>query len=137
MNSSWIDVAAADQGSFKAYLSLPPAGKGPGIVLIQEIFGVNDHIRAVADQYALDGYCVLAPDVFWRQQPRVELGYTEEDMDKASLPKACTRSIRRSAKGMPQRGISVSSARCCPVVMRPGRRTKLLTLRGCSTITLF
>ena len=82
MNSSWIDVAAADQGSFKAYLSLPPAGKGPGIVLIQEIFGVNEHIRAVADQYAMDGYCVLAPDVFWRQQPRVDLGYSEEDMGK-------------------------------------------------------
>lgn len=82
MNSSWIDVAAADQGSFKAYLSLPPTGKGPGIVLIQEIFGVNEHIRDVADQYALDGYCVLAPDVFWRQQPRVDMGYSEDDLAK-------------------------------------------------------
>jgi carboxymethylenebutenolidase len=80
MNSSWIDVAAADQGSFKAYLSLPPTGKGPGILLIQEIFGVNEHMRDIADQYALDGYCVIAPDVFWRQQPRVDMGYGEDDM---------------------------------------------------------
>lgn len=64
-------------GPFEGYLSLPPAGKGPGILLIQEIFGVNDHIRAVADQYAMDGFVVLAPDLFWRQEQRVELGYDD------------------------------------------------------------
>lgn len=83
MNSRWIDIKASDGGTFKGYLSLPPAaieaGKGPGIVLIQEIFGVNSHIRAVADQYASDGYTVLAPDLFWRMQPMVELGYGPED----------------------------------------------------------
>jgi carboxymethylenebutenolidase len=52
---------------------------GPGLIIIQEIWGVNEHIRSVADQYALDGYVVLAPDVFWRQQPRVDLQYTEAD----------------------------------------------------------
>lgn len=46
-------------------------------MLIQEIWGVNDHIQAVADQYALDGYVVLAPDVFWRLQPGVNLNYDE------------------------------------------------------------
>jgi len=75
MNSRWIDVKAADGGTFKAYLSLPPTGRGPGILLIQEIFGVNEHIRQVADQYAMDGYTVLAPDVFWRQAPGIQLGY--------------------------------------------------------------
>jgi carboxymethylenebutenolidase len=83
MNSRWIDVKAPDGGGFKGYLSLPPlaekGGKGPGIVLIQEIFGVNAHIRAVADQYASDGYTVLAPDIFWRLQPMVDLGYGEAD----------------------------------------------------------
>ncbi len=82
MNSKWIDVKAVDGGTFKAYLSLPPTGRGPGILLIQEIFGVNEHIRGVADQYAMDGYTVLAPDVFWREEPRVELGY-----DKAGFAK--------------------------------------------------
>lgn len=80
MTSQWIDLKAADGGKFQGYLSLPPTGKGPGLLLIQEIFGVNHHIRAVADQYASDGFAVLAPDIFWRLQPRVEYGYGEKDL---------------------------------------------------------
>jgi len=82
VTSTWIDVQGTD-GKYQAYLSLPPAGTGPGLVLFQEIFGVNGHIRAVADQYALDGYVVLAPDVFWRLAPRVELGYHGADLERA------------------------------------------------------
>jgi carboxymethylenebutenolidase len=77
-----IDIQSADGKTFKGYLALPPTGSGPGILLIQEIFGVNSHIRAVADQYALDGYVVLAPDVFWRQEPGVDIGYGPDDMQK-------------------------------------------------------
>jgi carboxymethylenebutenolidase len=80
VTSQWIDLKAADGGSFKGYLALPPTGKGPGLLLIQEIFGVNKHIRGVADQYASDGFTVLAPDIFWRLQPGVELGYADKDM---------------------------------------------------------
>lgn len=80
MNGRWMDVASSDGGSFQAYVSLPPTGMGPGIVLVQEIFGVNEHIRGVADQYAMDGFVVLAPDVFWREAPRVELGYDDAAM---------------------------------------------------------
>lgn len=82
MRSRWIDVQADEGAPFKAYLSEPPTGRGPGIVLIQEIFGVNSHIRGVADQYAMDGYTVLAPDLFWRQQSGVELGYAQDDFGK-------------------------------------------------------
>ncbi len=82
MNSQWIKIQGSD-GEYGAYLSLPPTGKGPGLVLFQEIFGVNEHIRTIADQYALDGYVVLVPDVFWRQAPRIELGYVGADMDRA------------------------------------------------------
>ena len=86
MNARWIDIKAQDGGKFQGYLSLPPqarsGGKGPGIVLIQEIFGVNAHMRGVADQYASDGYTVLAPDVFWRVQPMVDLGYGAQDRDQ-------------------------------------------------------
>jgi carboxymethylenebutenolidase len=86
MNGHWIDIKAHDGRSFGAYVSTPPKATqtgGPGIVLIQEIWGVNQHIRDVADQYAMDGFMVFAPDVFWRQQPRVDLGYNEVDNPKA------------------------------------------------------
>lgn len=74
MAGSWIDIET-DGGKFEGYLALPPTGKGPAIVLAQEIFGVNEHIRGVADGYALDGFVVLAPDLFWRVRPHIELGY--------------------------------------------------------------
>ncbi|MBI5276844.1 MAG: dienelactone hydrolase family protein [Burkholderiales bacterium] len=90
MMTSWVSVAAGNGQQYDAYLALPPAGKGPGIVLFQEIFGVNAHIQGVAEQYAQDGFVVLAPDLFWRQQRRVELGYEGDDRARAlEMMKAC------------------------------------------------
>ena len=83
MNASMISIPSHDGQSFNGYLSLPPTGTGPGLVLIQEIFGVNEHIRTVADQYALSGYVVLAPDLFWRQKPGIELTYDEAGWKQA------------------------------------------------------
>lgn len=83
VNSCWIDIANSESDLFSGYLSLPPSGQGPGIVLVQEIWGVNEHIRAVADQYALDGYVVLAPDIFWRFERRLDLSYDENGTAKA------------------------------------------------------
>jgi carboxymethylenebutenolidase len=80
-SSQWIELAAPDGGGFKAFLALPPAPKGPGILLLQEIFGVNRHIRAVAEQYAMVGFVVLAPDVFWRQQAGLDIGYGAADVE--------------------------------------------------------
>ena len=82
IENSWIDIESACGGSFGAYVSLPPAGFGPGLLVIQEIFGVNDHIKNVCDQYALDGFVAVAPDVFWRQDPRVELSYDPVGISK-------------------------------------------------------
>lgn len=82
VTSQWIDIPA-DGGHFQGYLALPKTGKGPAVIIVQEIFGVNAHIRSVADQYAADGYVALAPDVFWRTQPRVELGYEGPDRERA------------------------------------------------------
>jgi carboxymethylenebutenolidase len=79
----WIDIKAADGGTFKGYLTVPASGSGPGILLLQEIFGVNASMREVADYYAEEGYVVLAPDLFWRMEPGVDLGYTEADFNKA------------------------------------------------------
>ena len=87
MRTQWIDIAPG----FGGHLALPPAGSGPGLVLWPEIFGINAHIRGVAAQYALDGFVVLTPDVFWRQAPQVELGYDGSDRDRAmSLMQAYT-----------------------------------------------
>jgi carboxymethylenebutenolidase len=79
----FIKVTAANGDRFRAYLALPEAKKGPGLVLIQEIFGVNQHMRDVADLYAAEGYVVLCPDLFWRIEKNVELGQTEADWKKA------------------------------------------------------
>ena len=83
-SSQFIDIPAADgSGNLRGYLALPGAGTGPGLVLAQEIFGVNATMREVADAYAEEGYVVLVPDLFWRQQPGIELGYTPDDWQRA------------------------------------------------------
>jgi len=83
MSGRYIDIQSNDGGSFKAYVAEPKQGSGPGILLLQEIFGVNGYIREVADLYAEEGYVVVAPDLFWRMEPGVDLGYSEEDFGKA------------------------------------------------------
>src|SRR6516225_5442682 len=83
MAGRYITVKAKDGGNFKAYLATPAKGSGPGIVLLQEIFGINAYIRSVADYYAEEGYVVLAPDLFWRIEPGIELGFTDADRQKA------------------------------------------------------
>ena len=83
MTGRTITVRAKDGGSFSAYLATPEQGSGPGIVLLQELFGINAYIRGVADYYAEEGYVVLAPDLFWRIAPGIELGFTGADREKA------------------------------------------------------
>jgi carboxymethylenebutenolidase len=66
---------------FEAHLALPASGSGPGIVLVQEIFGVNAYVRDAARRLAELGYVVLAPDIFWRTDPGLELG--PDDLKRA------------------------------------------------------
>lgn len=68
-----IKITAQDGGSFSAYLALPAQTSAPGIVLIQEIFGVNKVMRDLADGFAAQGYVVACPDLFWRIEPGVQL----------------------------------------------------------------
>lgn len=69
-----IEVAARDgSGSFGGYLAKPAGGTGPGIVVIQEIFGVNAGIRSMCDDWAREGYVAFAPDLFWRIEPGVDI----------------------------------------------------------------
>ena len=79
MTGTWIEIG----GGMTGYLAMPASGSGPGIVLMQEIFGVNAHMRDVADLYAEEGYVVLAPDLFHAMEQRVELGYDGADLQQA------------------------------------------------------
>lgn len=78
-----VTIKSFDGGEFDAYLALPAGGYGPGIVVLQEIFGINSYIRSVADWYAAHGFVAVAPDLFWRQQPNVELTDKGDDWNKA------------------------------------------------------
>jgi carboxymethylenebutenolidase len=89
----FIDLQAADGRSIPAYLARP-AGKARGaLVVVQEIFGVNPHIREVADGYAAAGYLAIAPATFHRVQAGVELGYTEADMKQGMGLKAAVEAL--------------------------------------------
>jgi carboxymethylenebutenolidase len=83
MAGTTVKIAASDGGTFEGYLALPGSGSGPGLILAQEIFGINRHMREIADLYAEEGYVVLAPDLFWRLAAGVELGYEGVDLDAA------------------------------------------------------
>ena len=74
-------IKSFDGDEFDAYLALPASGYGPGVVVLQEIFGVNDYMRSVADWYAAHGFVALCPDLFWRLERGVQL--TGEQWDKA------------------------------------------------------
>ncbi len=76
----FINLTASDGLSFPAYVAEPAGTPKGAVVVLQEIFGVNSHIRSVADGYAADGYLAVAPATFHRVKPEVELGYTPEDM---------------------------------------------------------
>ena len=78
-----VTIKSFDGGEFDAYLALPAGGYGPGIVVLQEIFGVNKFVRDVADWYAAHGFVALVPDLFWRQEPGVELTDKGDDWNKA------------------------------------------------------
>jgi carboxymethylenebutenolidase len=71
-STRYEDVAAPDGGSFAAYCAVPDRLPAPGILLLQEIFGINDNIRGLSERLAAQGYLVLAPDMFWRLDPGFE-----------------------------------------------------------------
>jgi carboxymethylenebutenolidase len=68
-----IKITATDGGSFSAYLAVPQTTPAPGIVLAQEIFGVNKTMRQIADTFAAQGFVAICPDLFWRQEANVNI----------------------------------------------------------------
>ena len=77
-----ISIKMQDGFELSAYRSMPSAQSKGVVVVIQEIFGVNAHIREVADGYAAQGYSAIAPALFDRIERDIELGYAEADMGK-------------------------------------------------------
>ncbi|MES2186237.1 MAG: dienelactone hydrolase family protein [Pseudomonadota bacterium] len=93
MGSSTIHLTAADGFQFPAYVAEPSGAPKGAVIVLQEIFGVNSHIRSVADGYAAAGYLAVAPSTFHRVQQGVELGYTGDDMQAGSGLKAAVEAL--------------------------------------------
>jgi len=84
MSGQEINIAAKDGGEFMGYLATPESGSGPGVVVIQEIFGVNAVMREITDGLAAAGYMALCPDLFWRQEPGIQItDQSEEEWARA------------------------------------------------------
>jgi len=79
----FVTLTAADGHELSAYLARPAGEPLAGLAVVQEIFGVNQHIRSVADGYARDGFLAVAPALFDRIERGVELGYEGADMLRA------------------------------------------------------
>jgi carboxymethylenebutenolidase len=78
-----VSLRASDGHKLSAYVARPADEPVAGLVVVQEIFGVNAHIRSVADGYAKDGFLAVAPALFDRIEPGIELGYEGADMQTA------------------------------------------------------
>jgi carboxymethylenebutenolidase len=94
----FTELRSSDGFSFPAYVA-QPSGKARGaVVVIPEIFGVNSHMRSVADGYAKDGYLAVSPSTFHRVKPDVELGYSEDDMKEGFA-------LKMQVEGLPAPGV--------------------------------
>lgn len=80
--SASIDIVASDGHRLSAYVAKPAGAALGALVMLQEFFGVNAHIRAMADQYAKDGFHTIAPAIFDRVERGVELGYDDAGIQK-------------------------------------------------------
>lgn len=86
-------LTAADGFELPAYVARPDQAPRAAVVVLQEIFGVNSHIRAIADGYAQHGYLAVAPDLFHRVRAGVELGYAAADVEQGRMLKAAAEAL--------------------------------------------
>lgn len=96
--ASFIELTSADGFKFPAYEARPSGPVNGAVVVLQEIFGVNAHIRAIAEGFAADGYLALAPATFHRVKAHVELGYTADDI-------AAGVTLKAAVEGLPAPGV--------------------------------
>jgi carboxymethylenebutenolidase len=76
-------IPNGDGTTMAAHVAVPDAGSGPGLVVLQEIFGVNDYLREACDRLARLGIVALAPDLFHRFEPGIDIPHTEEGIPRA------------------------------------------------------
>ncbi|MDH4427607.1 MAG: dienelactone hydrolase family protein [Acidovorax sp.] len=89
----FVDLTSSDGVKVPAWVATPDGAPKGAVVVLQEIFGVNSHIRAVADRFAARGFLAVAPATFHRVQSGVELGYTAEDMQAGMGLKAAVEAL--------------------------------------------
>jgi len=107
----------AIRDGMRGYMAKPASGTGPGIVVIQEIFGVNAVMRGIADDLAAQGYVALVPDLFWRLQPGIELTDKTEAEFKQALDLMGRFDV---AKGVEDIQASIDTLRAMPVANKVG-----------------
>ena len=89
----FVDLTSSDGFVAPAWVARPEGSPRGAVVVLQEIFGVNSHIRSVADRYAASGYLAVAPSTFHRVKQGVELGYTGDDMQAGMGLKAAVEAL--------------------------------------------
>lgn len=83
MQGEWISLTMSDGHAMPCYHVMPAGERRGGLILVQEIFGVTEHIREMCEEFAADGYEVLSPQLFDRQVPGCNLGYSGADWERA------------------------------------------------------
>jgi len=107
-----IELAASDGHKLSAYRAEPKGRPRGGLIVVQEIFGINSHIQSVADGYAADGYLAIAPAFFDRAQRGVDLGYTQADIEigRTYIPKMQWDKVMLDAAAGISAGLSVAAS---------------------------
>ena len=95
-----VELTSRDGFTLPAYVALPKGRARGSIVVLQEIFGVNSHIRSVADAYAAEGFLAVAPATFHRVKEGVELGYSGEDMVSGRDLKSAVEALKTSQENL-------------------------------------
>ena len=130
-----LQLTAGDGFELSAYRADPAAAARGAVVVVQEIFGVNSHIRSVCDGFSADGYVAIAPALFDRIRPGVELGYAPEDIATGRELKGASpndKALRAWPAGWLRAHTSSTSCRSAPRRAR-GELAAMHVLRGEAT----
>ena len=82
MTAEPVRIRARDGEDFEAWLAAPPSARGPGLIVLAEIYNANHWARSVATRFAAEGYVAIVPDLYWRQEPGAYLSYTPEGQQR-------------------------------------------------------